>query len=314
MIAKFATRSAAAALCALLANTAFFFSAWAQLPLERPLRPAPLAGIPVIPFTEGWYANDDGTVTVSFGYHNRNEAVITIPRGEDNFLDPADFDGMQPEVFDPGRQHGVFAVTIPAEEADDTTVWWRLRSANEQLEVPGDRGSTAYELDRNPRPQGSVQPLIGFSENGPMGSGPEGIIQTQALTGRVDTPLTLEVWTEDPSLRDRNDPRFRRPLDTRVSWYIHRGPGDVTFAAHESMPLLESGQSLLEQLLPSARLAAPRVANAVAEGKGPARINATFSEPGEYLIRARLDNWNASDSDGLDQCCWSNAYLRVRIE
>ncbi len=29
-------------------------------------------------------------------------------------------------------------------------------------------------------------------------------------------------------------------------------------------------------------------------------------------VHARLDNWNASDS--LDQCCWSNAWLRVQVQ
>lgn len=296
------------ACAALLANLFLVAQAGAQ-PAERPLRPAPPGGIPVIPFHEGWYGNEDGSVTVSFGYHNRNESVITIPRGENNLLEPARFDGMQPEIYHPGRHHGVFAVTIPAELADGATVWWRLISAGQELKVPGERGSTAYELDRNPRPQGSLQPLIGFGEDGAMGSGPEGIVAGEVLRTSVNQPITLEVWTDDPSVRDRNDPRFRRPLDTRVSWYVHQGPGEVTFAAHESMPLLEA-----RQLPAAARLAEPQIANTVVEGEGPARVNASFSEPGEYLIRARLDNWNASDSDGLDQCCWSNAYLRVQVQ
>ncbi len=291
---------------ALLANLALFPQAGAQ-PGERPLRPAPPGGIPVIPFQEGWYGNEDGSVTVSFGYHNRNESVITIPRGENNLLEPARFGGMQPEIFHPGRHHGVFAIIIPAEMADDTTAWWHLISAGQELKVPGERGSTAYELDRNPRPQGSLQPWIGFSEGGAMGSGPEGIVSDEVLQASVNQPITLEVWTDDPSERDPNDPRFRRPLDTRVSWYVHQGPGEATFTAHESMPLLEA-----RQLPAAARLAQPQIANEVIEGEGPARVNASFPEPGEYLIRARLDNWNASDSDGLDQCCWSNAWLRVQ--
>ena len=273
-------------------------------PAERPLRPAPPSGIPVIPFQEGWYDNGDGTVTVSFGYHNRNESVIRIPKGEDNFIDPANLDGVQPEVFDPGRHHGVFAVTVP----DGIIAWWQINSAGQEPKVPGERGSSAYELDRNPRPQGSVQPLIGFGDNGEMGSGPEGIVSEEIVEAAVGQPVTLEVWTEDPSERDRNDPRFRRPLDTRVSWYLHQGPGEVLFTAHDSIALLEA-----VQLPAAARMAAPQVANAVVEGEGPARVNASFSEAGDYLIRVRLDNWNASDSDGLDQCCWSNAYLRVQV-
>lgn len=297
---------AATVLVALLANLIVVTAASAQ-PSERPLRPAPPAGIPVIPFMEGWYGNDDGSVVVSFGYHNRNSEAVTIPMGDGNRIEPASLGGMQPEIYFPGRHHGVFAVTIPAASAD-TTVWWHLSSANQDLKVPGERGSTAYELDRNPRPQGSVQPLIAFSERGPSGSGPEGIVSDRDLQASVGEPIILEVWTEDPSKRDRNDPRFRNPLDTRVSWYKHQGPGDVTFTAHESMEFIDAGGISVLGLIPT-----PRHAVWVEEGAGAARVNATFSMPGEYMIRARLDNWRSSDSDGLDQCCWSNAYQRLLV-
>jgi len=291
-----------------LANVVLVASVGAQ-PVERPLRPSPPAGIPVIPFHEGWYDNDDGSVTLSFGYHNRNEHPVSVPMGEQNRIEPASLGGMQPEIYYPGRHHGVFAVIIPASRVEDTTVWWYLNTANQELKVPGERGSTAYELDRNPRPQGSVQPLIGFSEGGKMGSGPEGIIADRKLRVGVNEPVTLQVWTDDPSERDRSDPRFRKPLDTRVSWYKHQGPGEVTFAAHASIDLIDTQGFSVLGLIPT-----PQHAMWVSEGEGPARINATFSQPGDYLIRARLDNWRASDSDGLDQCCWSNAYLRVQVQ
>ena len=38
-----------------------------------------------------------------------------------------------------------------------------------------------------------------------------------------------------------------------------------------------------------------------------------FGEPGEYVLRARIDNWDANDSTGGDQCCWTNAYVRVTV-
>lgn len=293
------------ALCVLV-NALMITSLGAQQ-TDRLLRPAPGAGTPVIPFMEGWYANEDGSVTVSYGYQNRNREPVHIPVGENNRIEPQALGGMQPEYFLPGRHHGAFAVTIPA-AMDDITVWWHLISEGEELKVPGERGSTAYELDRNPRPQGSVQPLIAFSQSGPHGSGPEGIISEEVLQTSMDQPLTLEVWTNDPSKHDPNDPRYAKPLDTRVSWYKHQGPGEVSFTAHESMPFLDARPAS-----PLSRNAPPQHAVAVKESVGPARVIASFSEPGEYLIRARLDNWRASDSDALDQCCWSNAYLRVLV-
>jgi hypothetical protein len=290
----------------LLVN-ALMITSIAALPAERLLRPAPGAGTPVIPFMEGWYGNEDGSVTVSFGYQNRNRDPVLIPVGENNRIEPEGLGEIQPEFFLPGRHHGVFAVTLPA-AMDGTTVWWHLISEGEELKVPGERGSTAYELDRNPRPQGSVQPLIGFSESGPHVGGPEGIVSERILQTSTNQPVILEVWTNDPSKHDPKDPRYARPLDTRVSWYKHQGPGEVNFIAHESMPFLDTRPAS-----PLSRRAPPQHAVAVKESVGPAQVTASFSQPGEYLIRARLDNWNASDSDALDQCCWSNAYQRVRV-
>lgn len=291
---------------ALLANVVMVVSADAQQP-ARPLRPPSPAGIPVIPFMEGWYANEDGSVTVSFGYHNRNVEDVIVPLGENNRIEPAQLDGMQPDIYFPGRHPGVFAVTIPASMGDESA-WWHIKTGNlEELKVPGERGSNAYELDRNARPQGSVQPSIWF-ENGKRGSGPEGVVAVNTKTISVGAELTLEVETEDPSIRDPSNPLFAKPLDSRVIWYKHQGPGQVSFTEHASTPFIIEPARSTRGMIPAApsRVAIPA-------GKGPARVMATFSEPGEYMIRARLDNWNSSDSDGLDQCCWSNAYQRVHV-
>ena len=289
----------------LLSNLVVMASAGAQTP-QRPLRPSAAQGLPVVPYMEGWYGNADGSVTISFGYHNRNKDTVKVPLGEDNRVEPAHLDGMQPEYYFPGRHHGVFAVTMPASMADES-VWWHITSAGQQLKVPGDRSSTAYELDRNPRPQGSVQPDIWFAGE-ERGSGPEGVVAANTITVSAGEPLTLEVLTNDPSVRDRSDPRFTKPLDTNVSWYLHQGPAEVAFTEHSSTPLTDAPTFPVLGLVP---VADTRVA--VSEGEGPARIIAAFPEPGDYMIRARLDNWNASDSDGLDQCCWSNGYQRVRV-
>ncbi|MDG2421882.1 MAG: hypothetical protein P8N40_09300 [Gammaproteobacteria bacterium] len=295
----------------LLVNAALLFDASAQQS-TRPLRPPSPEGTPVIPFMEGWYANDDGTVTVSFGYHNRNAEDIIVPLGENNRIEPARFDGMQPEIYFPGRHPGVFTVTIPASMQDES-IWWYIRTGNlEELRVPGRRGSDAYELDRNPRPQGSMEPLVWF-ENEDRGSGPEGILAVDTKTIPVGLPLTLEFETEDPSMRDPSNPLFAKPLDTRVIWYKHQGPGEVIFIEHAASPFIKTPArttpaSKFPLFLPPASSSVTMPA-----GKGIARVSAKFSEPGEYMIRARVDNWGSPDSGGLFQCCWSNAYQRVRV-
>ena len=65
-----------------------------------PLAPIKPSGEEVAPFFEGWYRNDDGTFTLSFGFFNLNsEQILDIPHGLDNFVEPAEFDGMQPTHF-----------------------------------------------------------------------------------------------------------------------------------------------------------------------------------------------------------------------
>src|SRR5690606_5819442 len=96
-----------------------------------PLAPAIQRGEGVAPFFDGAYLNEDGTVTYSFGFMNRNQnELIEIPIGPDNTLSPAEFNGMQPTYFPmvsyPGfggrRERGVFAVTTPAGFTGDL-VW-----------------------------------------------------------------------------------------------------------------------------------------------------------------------------------------------
>src|SRR5918996_5746694 len=69
---------------------------------QRPLAPLPAEGARVAPFFDGWYANPDGTITLSFGYSNLNrDEVVEIPLGEDNVITPKEYDGRQPTSFPP---------------------------------------------------------------------------------------------------------------------------------------------------------------------------------------------------------------------
>ena len=75
----------------------------AQGPAGRwPVQPGSPGNRVVAPFMEGWYANEDGTFSISLGVLNANQETIRIPLGPDNFIEPAQFDGMQPTVFTPG--------------------------------------------------------------------------------------------------------------------------------------------------------------------------------------------------------------------
>ena len=152
-----------------------------------PLQPLSADNHILAPFMEGWYANEDGTYTISFGYSNANLDTLYIPVGEDNLLDPAQFNGMQPTVFLPGHHRGIFTVTLPA-DMKDQDVWWTLTKANGDVtRVPGRTSSMAYELDWVPRPHGGLPPSVSFDSQSGVGRGPPGIVaeRTYSRCGRI---------------------------------------------------------------------------------------------------------------------------------
>ena len=310
-------------LCGVLAGPA---PLWAQAAADGrlPLQPPPPAGGQqnVIPFMEGWYANEDGTYTIAFGYLNLNRDVaVQIPVGEDNRIDVAEFDGMQPTTFLPGRQRGVFSVTLPADRKDED-VWWSLRNHEadgEAMRVPGRTSAMAYELDWKLRPQGSLHPLVWFESSSEQGRGPRGIAAATTLTTTVGSPVVLSINTRDPSERDPDDYRFVNAIPLRVVWSRYKSPGDVEFTRHASNPLPEP-EVVVDSASAAGRRAIARNNNPpgpesilLVEGQGEASVIVTFSEPGEYIMRVQVDNFRAVDSASNDQCCWTNGYVRVRV-
>ena len=289
-----------------------------------PLQPLSTDNHILAPFMEGWYANEDGTYTISFGYSNANLDTLYIPVGEDNLLDPAQFNGMQPTVFLPGHHRGIFTVTLPA-DMKDQDVWWTLTKANGDVtRVPGRTGSIAYELDWVPRPHGGLPPSVSFDSQSGVGRGPPGIMAERTQSVAVGSPLTLSVNATDPSQRDPDDSRsLEVPL--RVVWSQLQGPGPVEYTRHESNPLPEVEEPDSAAAAAAARIGAVAVAarrdrtaagpqiTTLEEGRGTASVIVTFSAPGEYIMRARVDNFSAPDSSDNDNCCFTNGYVRVSV-
>jgi hypothetical protein len=280
-------------------------------PTSRLLGLYPPVGLPIVPVFEGAYENADGSVTYSFGFLNRsNTEPVDIPLGVNNRVEPAQFNGVQPGFFPPGRHAGVFTVTVPASMRDGE-VWWHIKTGeHEELKVPGRRGRLGYTLDKDPRPAGSVAPLVSFTEGGPQGQDPGGITADSPINVRAGTPVTLTIHAHDPSIRDMTDTRNVRGIPVRITWFKHQGPGAVTFERHPSSePPLELTEL---QISRGATPPGPEQTR-ISSGSGNASVMATFSQPGEYVIRTMADNWSAMDSQQGDQCCWTNAYQRVIV-
>ena len=286
-----------------------------------PLQPISANNHILAPFMEGWYENEDGTYTISFGYSNSNLDTLYIPVGENNSIEPAQFSGMQPTVFLPGHQRGIFAVTLPA-SMRDTDVWWTITKANGDVtRVPGRIGSVAYQLDWHPRPHGGLPPSVSFDSQSDVGRGPPGIMLERTLTVAVGSPLTLSVNTTDPSERDPDDFRSAN-VPLRVVWSQLQGPGRVEFTRHESNALPEAGRgggaggrgggAGAAAFFGRGGRGGPQTIN-VADGEGTASVIVTFSTPGEYIMRARVDNFSAPDSADNDNCCFTNGYVRVTV-
>ena len=291
-----------------------------------PLVPNRPSGEAVAPFLEGWYANPDGTYTLSLGYFNLNtEETIEIPLGPNNFIEPAEFDGMQPTYFpaptggagrrSPGynrHERGVFTVTVPAAYGDgQESIIWTLRVHEETHTLNARIGRKALELDYGPRAMGSVPPLLAFEEDGPQGQHPTGITLEESLATSVGRPLSMTVWVSDPSARLREAlGELYEEVPLRLTWFTHQGPvgADVVFDRMGEpwrMPGAEGDTEDEDNL--------ELYQHRVAPSRGQAIMTATFTEPGEYVLRVRADSWSAHDSSAGDQCCWTNGYVNVRV-
>jgi hypothetical protein len=214
----------------------------------------------VSPAFEGWERNEDGSFNFLFGYMNRNwEEELDIPVGPDNNVQPGELDQGQPTHFLPRRNRFVFRVRVPPDFGTKELVW--------TLTVRG-KTEKAYATLRQDY---FVDDLVQASEQGALGAGtsnptirankaPVLKIDGEAQrTARVGEPITLVAWgTDDGVPRQRRsvgasfpteptpgappmNPAWRPPAQItvgsatglRLSWYVYRGAGKVTFSPEQ---------------------------------------------------------------------------------
>jgi hypothetical protein len=253
----------------------------------------------------GWIANEDGSTTYIFGFVNKNrEEIVDIPIGPNNHIEPAQFNGAQTThfpVYSRGgfvglQERGTFAVTVPA-DMKRTEVVWTLTHAGQTYSAPARATSPAYEMSRAPAAFGSLQPAIRFDLNGPESTDREGVYASR-ITTTVGKPVTLSAYIQDRGERDEYEVESVYPLGTE--WILHQGP---------AIPKIETAKITGRQ-----RGAGAGEGDATStNGWFEVETQATFPEPGDYVVRLRVDNFEAQDSQFDNQCCWSNAYVPVSV-
>ena len=253
-----------------------------------PLDPPRERGASITPAYEGWYPNPDGSFSMLIGYYNRNtKEALDIPVGLNNRVEPGGPDQGQPTHFEIGRQWGVFVVKVP-KDFGNKAVTWTIVSNGETQSIPftlnkGYPISPLKELGMGNKP-----PILAFSEGGAKVTGPPTAVAA-TLTGTVAKPVAITVWAEDPKVPGAEEAPagFGLPRGSIATVSLHkfRGPGTVTFD--------------------NARIPVPKQGAMVT-------ASATFSAPGEYLLRVQSNDESGEGGFGF-QCCWTNTYVKVTV-
>jgi len=298
------------------------------------LEPLGTRGEAIFPALEAWGPDKNGDTLILLGYYNRNKTQeLVIPIGPDNRIEPGGPDYGQPTFFYPGRQHGVFAIKVPKDFGTQKLTW--TLTANGQTSSISFWLNPPYWVNFYKHPaNGNEPPVIKFSRDGPTMTGPPAGI-ARMLSGVVGKPVPLTLWASDvptqitegeEALAARNrassaargsqdavaiingqviggargaspppgalprDAEPANPPDITVNWRKHRGPGEVTFA-QPRIPLVTKKNATLFL---------------------EATTTATFAAPGEYVIRAQVND-TSGDGGGGEQCCWTTALVRVDI-
>lgn len=263
-----------------------FGGLWSDWPNGYVASTLSATGQPLLPIFEGWYVNEDGTHDLSFSYLNMNlEQTFHIPIGQNNYLEPAEFNGMQPTFFMPAPERGregeqrhyrhqaTFTVTLPAGFDPDQDVVWTLRYDGKTVKVPGRIRVGSYRVENlEAFTSAPVAAEMRLQPSGVGGRGRSGPVQQEALQTRVGQPAELTV-----SVTPLNEEPHT------VFWFDHQGPAAVSFQPQQ-----------LE----------------VPGAGGNATVRATFSEPGEYMVRATAVQTLASM---VQHCCYTNGYLKVTV-
>ena len=276
-------RLAASLLASVLLAAGWSVVTHSQAATALPIEPVKEAGQSITGAFEGWYQNADGSYTLLVGYFNRNaKQTLDIPVGPNNRIEPGGPDLGQPTYFQPRRQWGVFTIVVP-KEFGKQRLTWTIVANGQTTTVPIHLDPLWIVAPFKDVALGNTPPALRLSATGAAFQGPPtGIAATYSAT--VSSPLTLNAWTTDDGIRA---PEARRPVRmVALTWSKFRGPGEVIFG---------------------------NAAPTIDEKTGQSTTTASFSAPGEYILRAQVNDATGEGGGGF-QCCWTNAHVRVTVK
>ena len=215
-----------------------------------------------------------------------------MPIGPNNLMGPNGPDLGQPTHFLPGRQTGVFIVTVPKEFGARERLTWSITVNNQATSIPFWMNDLYQVSPFTDIAVGNKPPVIKFDPAGPTIQGPIGMVaKGVARTATVAAGLALPVWASDDGKYSSgsNAPQRNPPPPVILHWTKYRGPGEVTF----DKPTFE-------------KIDGPAVFN------GKATVNAKFSAPGEYILHVTAEDYSGNGGGG-EVCCWTTSMVKVVV-
>jgi hypothetical protein len=278
------------------AACALIMSAWAvSVPAQQISEPLRGFGASITAAYEGWFDNADGSHNFLIGYLNRNyQQAVDVPIGPNNTMGPNGPDLGQPTHFLPGRQTGVFMVTVPKEFGQKDRITWSLTVNGQTTSIP-----FWMNADYQVSPFADIAvvnkpPVIKFDPSGATIQGPiTTLAKAIARTATMSAGLTLPIWASDDAKYSsgNNAPQRNPPPPVVLHWSKYRGPGNVT---------IEKSSSMFE------KIDGPAVFN------GKSTLTAKFSAPGEYILHVTAEDYSGAGGGG-EVCCWTTAMVKVVV-
>jgi hypothetical protein len=268
----------------------------------------------VSPAYEGWEENADGSFNFLFGYMNRNwEEELDVPVGPENSIEPGGPDQRQPTHFLPRRNRFVFKVRVAKDWGEKELVWTLTTKGKTE------KAYATLRLDSK------VDDVVKASEEGALGAGTSSpevrankppVVKVDGdgrRTVKAGQPLSLVAWVTDDGVpkqrsigvdqttaaarraqaegRKIANPAFVPPSQVTVgkkvglhlSWFVYRGTGKVSFDPPQIKVWEDTRTGANSPWAPLFTVPPPPQ-----DGKWVAQ--ATFDEPGTYVLHARADD------------------------